>query len=298
MDIVFIIAASLALALYGLVVYSGKKRHRILKKHPTFSAKHKDQYPIVSFEYEDIENERLRELKEKYNLDAIAGLGSDSERIINLMKWVNQLTSHTGNPEIPQELNALHLIDLCVSENKKLNCMMYAFILNEVCLALGYPSRVIHLLPYSNEQRESHWVNAVYAAELEKWVMMDPDMCGYLRDEDGRLLGISEIRERMVTGMPLIVNDDIRGLSKILGKWSYLWYLSKNIFRYNCQRSSLFDQQSQRDNLVFYELLPDGFREELLTEPKVTSRGNQTVYINDERLFWQRPLLLNAQPRL
>ena len=102
-------------------------------------------------------------------------------------------------------------------------------------------------------------------------------------------LGLSEIRERMVADRPLIVNDDIGGLSKILGKWSYRWYLSKNIFRYNCQRSSLFDQQSQRDNLVFYELLPDGFWEELLTEPKVTSRRNKTFYINDDLLFWQRP---------
>ena len=187
-DIVLVITASMVLALYGLIVYYGKKRKDILKKHPTFSAKFKDKYPVVSFEYEDIENEHLVELKEKYHLAAIAGNGSESKRIINLMKWVNQLTSHTGNPEIPKELNALKLIDLCISENKKLNCMMYAFILNEVFLAMGYPSRVIHLLPYSNERKESHWVNAVYSTELEKWVMMDPDMCGYLRDEDGRLL--------------------------------------------------------------------------------------------------------------
>ncbi len=119
--------------------------------------------------------------------------------------------------------------------------------------------------------------------------MMDADMCGYLRDENGTILGILEIRRRLITGDPLNVNDDIGFFASVLGKWSYLWYLRKNIFRYSCQQSSEFSQESQQGQRTYFELVPDGFGEELLTEPEISPRGNKVVYINDESLFWQRP---------
>jgi hypothetical protein len=219
----------------------------------------------------------------------VAGTGSETERIINLMKWTHQLTSHAVKPTIPKELNAINLVELCKSEKKKLNCWMYSIILNEAYLSLGYPSRIIHLLPHSGEKRESHFVTAVYSSDLRNWIMMDADMCGYLEDESGSILGIPEIRQRLVMGKPLIVNDEIGVFSKVLGKWSYIWYLSKNIFRYNCQQRSEFGQESQGAKRVYIELLPDGYREELLSRPKITARGNEIFYINDEKLFWQLP---------
>ena len=166
---------------------------------------------------------------------------------------------------------------------------MYSIILNEVYLSMGYPSRIIHLKPYSGEKKESHFVISVYASTLGKWLMMDPDMCGYLRDENGHILGVPEIRRRLIGDEPLIVNDDIGGFSKVMGKWSYTSYLSKNIFHYNCQQISAFGQETRRENRVYFELIPDGFREELLTEPEITPRGNKIVYLNNEPLFWQQP---------
>ena len=40
---------------------------------------------------------------------------------------------------------------------------------------------------------------------------------------------------------------------------------------------------------MYFELIPDGYREELLQAPKITEEGRKTVYINDEGLFWQEP---------
>ena len=289
MYIILIIVTILILILYGVIAFYGKKFKDFLKEHPTFSAQHKDRYLSVSFRYADSNDENLRQLRDKYALDAVAGKGQETERIINLMKWVHQLTRHSRNPTAPKELNALNLIDLCKSEKKKLNCWMYSVILNEVYLSMGYPSRMIHLKPHSGEDKESHFVTSVYSSDLGKWIMMDPDMCGYLRDENRKILGISEIRQRLIADGPLIVNEDISGFPTVVGKWSYIWYLSKNIFRHNCQQISEFAQESQRENRIYFELLPDGFREELLAEPEITPRGNKIVYINDELLFWQSP---------
>ncbi len=292
MYIYIIIPIILAILLsgYGAFTLYGRKFKSLLQKHPTFSAKHRDQYPPIDFVYAAYQDEKLSLLREKYELDAVAGKGAELEKIINLMRWVHHLTSHAVNPSVPKELNALHLIELCKTEHKKLNCWMYSIVLNEVYLSFGYPSRIIHLKPHANERKESHFVTSVFSSELGRWIMMDSDMGRYLRDENGNLLGIPEIRERLCAGQPLIVNDDIGGFSKILMKWSYPWYLSKNIFRYGCQQISEFGQESQRENRTYYELIPDGFQEELLLQPEITPRGNKIVYINDETLFWQRPI--------
>jgi hypothetical protein len=50
---------------------------------------------------------------------------------------------------------------------------------------------------------------------------------------------------------------------------------------------SLSDQRSRPDK-VHFELLLDGYREELRQEPQVTERG-KINYFNDEGLFWQKP---------
>ena len=69
---------------------------------------------------------------------------------------------------------------------------------------------------------------------------------------------------------------------------SYLWYLSKNIFKVECPRDSRFNPAAQPDRVSF-DLVPDGYRVELLRGPKITETGNMIVHTNDEGLFWQRP---------
>jgi len=67
----------------------------------------------------------------------------------------------------------------------------------------------------------------------------------------------------------------------------YTWFLSDFIFKIQCPQISMFDQRSKPDK-VYFELIPDGYREELLQEPKITKRG-KIIYLNDEGLFWQNP---------
>jgi hypothetical protein len=205
------------------------------------------------------------------------------------MKWVNRLTWHHPNPKLPGPYNALDLIPRCKGWKRGISCWIYALILNEIYLSMGFASRLVHLMPHSAADRESHFVVSVYAADLGKWVYMDPDFGGYFRDEQGSLLGITEIRRRLIDGQPLLANRDVRGFTMLLGKGSYPWYLSKNIFKYNCPQRSEFDQETKEKDKVYFELIPDGDREELLLEPRTTKRGARIIYLNDEGLFWQKP---------
>ena len=251
------------LLIIGIIQSTGKRFRKRLFAHPTFSGAEEGSSPPVKFEYRT-DDPRLQQLREKYDLDQIAGEGTDVSRIINLMKWVHSQSKHAVNPTIPEERNALHLLEKCQQENFRLNCYMYSIILNEVYLAMGFASRAVHLLPKEKENKESHFVTSVYSHELEKWIMMDPDMRAYVGDERGNLLGLAEIRQHLVEGRRMSVNRDIGGFVKFLGKWSYPWYLSKNIFRFQCQMISEFDMESQPTGRTYVDLLPDGLNPEKL----------------------------------
>jgi hypothetical protein len=276
----------------------GKQWAGLLSKHAGFTGK-RPAYPIdVEFSYAPPTDDNLRTLRDKYHLDAVAGRGSETDLIINLMSWVYQLTGHANEPEIPEELNALNLIPLARDKHMMINCFMKTVILNEVYLAMGFESRQTHLLPAANEDEESHYVTLVFSRTLGRWILMDPDFGVYVTDEKGAILGIAEIRRRLIAGEPLVAKPVVPSPNFLAQAWSnfqnfvdgtnYLWYLRKNIFKVECPQNSLFNQAA-KPNRLYFELIPDGYREELLRAPEITKRGNKVVFMNDEGLFWQKP---------
>jgi len=166
---------------------------------------------------------------------------------------------------------------------------MFAVILNEVYLSMGFCSRMIHLKPHSGEEKESHIAVVVYFTELGKWIFMDPGMGGYLMDEAGNILGIPEIRVRLAENQPLIPNADVGGFLRVLKPGRYRWYLSKNVFKYACPQHSEFDHETNRRGKVSFELLLVGYCEELLNQPGTTHSDETIVYVCDERRFWLAP---------
>ena len=275
----------------------GRQWAGLLKNHPTFSGQRPSPAVDVTFTYAAPTDENLARLRKLYTLDAIAGQGPEAERIINLMRWVYRLTGHANEPEIPKELNAFNLIRLARDEHVQINCYMKAIILNEVYLAMGWPSRQTHLLPSEKEEEESHFITSVYVPSLGKWIMMDADMGAYVTDEKGTILGVQEIRSRLIAGRPQRVKDvdDTGRLARTRNDWSnfirgvdYFWFLRKFLFKIRCPQRSRFDQASE-PNIVLVELIPDGYRAELIRETRTDKRERKIVSINDESLFWQRP---------
>ncbi len=276
----------------------GRQWAGLLKKHPAFSAK-PPAYPVdVEFRYAAPTDEDLKKLRDTYQLDAVAGQGPEIERIINLMTWTYRLTGHANEPKIPEVRNALTLIPLARDQHMTINCYLKTVILSEVYLAMGFESRQTHLLPAEKEDEESHFVSAVFSRTLGRWIMMDSDFGVYVTDETGAILGVAEIRKRLISREPLAVksvdpppNFFARAWSNVrefVDGASYLWYLRKNFFKIECPQNNVFNQAA-RPNRLYFQLIPDGYREELLQAPKITEKGNKIIYINDEASFWQRP---------
>ena len=270
----------------------------LLKEHTNFSA-HDTGYPVdVQYYYADSTDENLKRLRELYDLETIAGQGSEIDQIINLMVWVYRLAEHANEPAIPKERNAFAVIHMAKEEHKQINCYMKTVILNEVYLAMGFYSRHTHLLPHSNEENESHFITSVFPRTLGKWILMDPDFGVYVADETGNILGVREIRRRLITGEPLRVERPGKSMLAIaytnaydfIEGADYPWFLSCFIFKMRCPKYSTYDQDSKPIR-EYFELIPDGYREQLLQESRITGKGKKIYYINDENIFWQKPAL-------
>jgi hypothetical protein len=231
-------------------------------------------------------------------LDTIAGKGVEIDQLRNLMHWVHGLAIHTSNAVVPEKMNSLNLLHLIHTKVKRINCGMFAVILNDAYLALGWKSRIVHLKPFEKDHIESHVVNAVHCQQLAKWLFFDPNLNAYFMDERGEILSIVEIRQRLIDGAVLQVNDELAfnsdnkvfaALGQHFGKEFYRLYIAKNMFRYDCPQYSTFDYQSKPDGKVYIELLPLGYRVEMLAQAQVTANGDQIVYTTDLVHFWQRP---------
>ncbi len=282
----------------GQNVSIGKQWAGLLKKHPAFSAK-PPAYPVeVGFHYAAPADEGLTKVRDTYQLDAVAGGGPETDRIINLMIWVYRLTGHANEPVIPEVRNALTLIPLAKDQGMTINCYLKTIILSEVYLAMGFESRQTHLLPAEKEDEESHFVTSVFSRDLGRWIMMDADFGVYVTDEKGAILGVAEIRKRLISREPLEVRSVDPPPNFLAGAWSnvqsfvtgtsYLWYLRKNFFKIECPQNNVFNQAA-KPNRLYFQLIPDGYREELLQGPRINEKGHKIVYVNDEGLFWQRP---------
>jgi len=267
----------------------------ILKKAKKYNER--DTTKIPRFVYQDSSNEHLVALRSKFNLDSIAGKGNEVSKIIHLMHWVHDIIPHDGNHMNPDDMNAIDMIRVCKRDNRGLNCRGLAIALNECYLSMGFKSRYVTCMPKDSVFRDCHVVNMVYSNDLQKWVWMDPTQDAYVMDEKGELLGLKEVRERLISGKPLILNPDANWNKRVSAIREYYLckYMAKNLYRLETPVRSEYNYEtsSYNSSRVFVELLPlDG----LCQLPKYYKRSwrggkdSTVVYkTNNPDVFWARP---------
>ena len=267
----------------------------ILKKAETYN--YSDSRFIPKFTYESQDKPNLTRIRNDLNLDSIAGNGSELSQIFNLMHWIHSLVKHDGSSNNPTLKNAVDLINVCKAENRGVNCRMLATILNECYLSIGIKSRYITCMPKETEFNDCHVINMVYSTELNKWIWIDPTFGAYVMDENGDLLGIQEVRERLIKGLPLILNADANwNRTSLQTKEHYLdYYMAKNLYRLQTQLVSESDTETWEEGkeVSYVELLPlDG----LVQTPQKKGQTNNRTGVkfnyyktNNPDLFWARP---------
>lgn len=214
----------------------------------------------------------------------MAGTGDESSRLVNLMRWVHAQVRHDGSSVNPEPWTALHLLEVCRAEKRGINCRMMSTILNEACLALGYPAHHITCLPLDEQDPDCHVITAAWAPSLGKWVYLDPTFEGTFRDDKGHLLSIEEVRNGLIQGRPLQPDKGLNwnGLTYDPGK--YLDYMAKNLVKLSSPLESAYGYESRPVEAKRYVQL-----DPVTLSPKATGRYGRTTYLHDPSAFWAKP---------
>lgn len=245
----------------------------------------------MQFRNADSNDSNLIQLREKYNLDSVAGSGSDIDRALNLMRWVHGNVRHDGSSRNPWPQNALHLLDVCIDSSRGVNCRMMAVILNEACLSVGLKSRHLTCLPEDKTDSDCHVVDMVWSDSLNKWVLIDPTFNGYFTTPDGVMMSPREVREAFIHGDSVVVSDELNYNGDAHSKDQYLAYMAKNLFRFEVPLESEFGYETRRGDVSEVVLNPIGYDTQKVAtiDTSKTADSRYIVgYTDNADWFWEK----------
>lgn len=269
----------------------------ILRRGATYDRK--DQRPLPAFTYQAANDSNLTALRKGFRLDSIAGKGTDVSKVLNVLHWVHELIPHDGNHPNPTVKNAMDMISVCRKDDRGLNCRGLATVLNECYLSLGFASRLVTCLPKDslNVDPDCHVINVVWIPSLQKWIWTDPTQDAYVMNEKGELLGIEEVRERLVAGRPLILNPTANWNHQVSAtREQYLeQYMTKNLYILQCPVNSVYNLENAEagKTIRYVQLLPlDYFKQKPDVKSHTDAKSGTTYQYyntNNPIAFWQKP---------
>lgn len=238
---------------------------------------------VPAFTYMHPNDSNLVRLRQHFNLDSIAGSGDEISKIKNILLWAHNVVRHDGSSNNPASKNAFDLIEVCRKENRGINCRMMATMLNECYLAMGFKSRFVTCMPKVMID-DCHVINTVYSVTLDKWLWVDPTFNAYVTDEEGTMLSIAEVRERLRTDQPLVLNEDANWNNQNKQtKEHYLdYYMAKNLYYMTCMQRSEYNAEGKpwSNRSAYIDIIPEDFK---------TNDTSSNYKICNERFFWQSP---------
>jgi len=154
--------------------------------------------------------ENLSTLKERYDLERVAGSGDDFSRALNTLFWLCKHVRHDGNFDNHVPMDAIDLLAYSFDQGEEhgLNCLNLSEVLTECLLSLGIYARRVGLYPASPLTAQNHVVTHVWIPGAGKWVMMDPEFDCYLKDASGSPLDLFEIREALNNSTDIYLNAE------------------------------------------------------------------------------------------
>ncbi len=249
----------------------------ILKKASRYDFN--DRREITKFTYKPASDSGLTAIRVDFKLDSIIGKGNEISQILNLLHWVHTTFPHDGTKEAPKYSSIHNLMNICTSGHNTLDCGTLATVLNNCYLALGFKSRRVVCLPKDSTDFDCHSINTVYSNTLSKWLWIDPTNDAYVMNEKGELLGIAEVRKRLVENKPLILNPEANWNHRMsITKEGYLYnYMAKNLYALLCFVTGGGESQSNLLLPVEYKGIIPRVK---MSKPKCT---------NNPDVFWAKP---------
>ena len=239
------------------------------------------------FRYAAPNDPDLVKIREHFKLDSVAGTGDEISKIKNLLHWVHEIVPHDGSSYNPKVKNTIAMVELCKKENRGVNCRMMAQMLTEVYLAMGFKARFVTCLP-KDYVSDCHVITTVYSNTLNKWLWVDPTFDAYVMDENGTMLSIAEVRERLREDKPLQLNDyaNWNHKSKQTKEYYIDHYMAKNLYHLVCMEWARFNHETAIEGQTYRYIA-------LMPYDEINSKSSAINWnylrICDDKLFWQSP---------
>ena len=236
------------------------------------------------FHYQPKESMNLRMVREYFKLDSVAGQGDELSKIINLLHFAHDNIRHDGNNRAFAELDAIDLYNYYKTTGRGVNCRQLAISLCEMYLSMGIPARYVTCMPADPNDYECHVINTVWSSQLQKWLYIDPTMDAWVTDENGTMLSIAEVRERLINDQPLVLCETANWNHESQQTKEYYLdeYMAKNLYYFVCKKISRFNPESvYRNNPPEGDirLIPAGF----------VNDNWKCDTTTDPEVFWAKP---------
>ncbi|MCD8072204.1 MAG: transglutaminase domain-containing protein [Alistipes sp.] len=246
-----------------------------------------DTSPYPQFEYEPVTSGRLWGVRSYMGLDTVVSGKDEIAQIIALMTYVHDLIPHDGSYRAFCGNTAIDLYNYSKANGGRgVNCRQLAIVLNDCYLSMGFKSRFVTCLPRSEQDYDCHVICSVWSNDLGKWVWMDPSFNAWVTDENGTLLGIAEVRERMRDGRPYFLNEEANHNNTTPEtKAGYLDdYMAKNLYWLQVPARSYIGVESpyHHSTTKYVGLVPPGY----INSEYV---GENIINTSDADYFWQAP---------
>ena len=262
-------------------------RLAILQKSSAYIKEDIDSLP--QFVYQDSGDYRLMNVRDFFDLDSVAGDGDEISKILNILHFVHKAIRHDGGNFALCEFDAIDIYNYHKSTGKGVNCRHLAIALNEMYLSMGIPSRYVTCMPYNTRDQDCHVINSVWSSQYQKWIWIDPTFEAYVKDENGNFLSISEVRDRLIEGRPLFLNEDANwNYENKQTKEYYLEsYMAKNLYWFDCVTNYCFNPESRYRNVEnkHVVLTPSTYE----TPATYEKSSDWAVITHDADYFWQAP---------
>ena len=236
------------------------------------------------FRYESKDSKCLSIVREYFKLDSVAGQGDELSKIINLLHFAHDNMRHDGGNRAFAEMDAIDLYNYCKTTGKGINCRQLSISLCEMYLSMGIPARYVTCMPADPLDYECHVINTVWSSQLQKWLYIDPTMDAWVMDENGTMLSIAEVRERLIKDQPLVLCETANwNHENQQTKEYYLeYYMAKNLYYFVCKKYSRFNPES--------DYRPNPAEEDIRLIPVGFVNDNwKCDTTNDPDFFWAKP---------
>ena len=252
----------------------------VLKKSASYAKDNKK----IEFIYQPKESMNLRMVRDYFKLDSVAGQGDELSKILNLMHFAHDNIRHDGSNRAFAEMDAIDLYNYYKTTGKGVNCRQLAISLCEMYLSMDIPARYVTCMPADSLDFECHVINTVWSSQLQKWLYIDPTFDAWVMDENGTLLSIAEVRERLINDQPLVLCETANwNHESPQTKEDYLeTYMAKNLYFFVCKKLNRFNPESlyrNNDPEGDVRLMPVGF----------VNNNRKCETTTDPEVFWAKP---------